>query len=340
MPGPKRPYPHDEGVSFARTPCFVEKRRLVAFSEAGTSAASPRTTVSIYQDTYCDETMRVDAPSPVPCISSPSSGDSLEVPSSTETTWTPLTASSNTEAAETWNKGDEIEICFGMLVNGLLFAWKSSPVSIISSSRLGEPTLKPRFRANGITILNSAKQEMGVLDNETASGMIVLKKAVSSARFDIYACQGMKQVQSQDGTLGMPLEILVFGPRNSLGQVGSLLSQSSLFLQEPIDRQLSVSYKNPHVFSWDGEEDDTNSSYLLEPSSESQIGSTDKIQAVLNDTSVPRLSFQVEQDARITSTLKQLVIVSYSILHISTSRMCMDFSGIALITCGSYADIS
>jgi len=165
--------------------------------------------------------------------------------------------------------------------------------------------LKPRFRDNGITILNPARQEIGVLDKKTASGMVSLKNTVSLVQFEIYATPGTKQVQSLDGTLGIPLEILVFGQRSSLGQVGSLLSQSSLFLQEPMNRQLSVSYRNPHVFSWDEEEDDANSSYLLEPSSESQINFTDKIHDVLNDTSVPQLSFQVTQDARITSILKQ-----------------------------------
>ncbi|KAH6692846.1 P-loop containing nucleoside triphosphate hydrolase protein [Leptodontidium sp. MPI-SDFR-AT-0119] len=313
MPGPKRPYPHDEGV-FTRTPGVVDKRRLVAISQAGPCTSSPQTTTSISghinHDSFCDETMSVDDPSLVPCISSPSSGDLREVPSPTETTWTPLTASSNTETTEKWNDSEEVEVCFGMLVNGLLSPWKSFPISTTSGSKLGALILKPRFRANGITILNSAIQEIGVLDNNTASGMIVLKKAISSVRFDIYACQGTKQTPSQDGTLGIPLEILVFGPRNSLEQVGSLLSQSNLFLQVPIDRQFSVSYKNPHLFSWDGEEDDTNSSYLLEPSSKSQTDFTEKIQAVLNDTAVPPLSFQVEQDARITSTLKQHQLVA------------------------------
>jgi hypothetical protein len=149
-------------------------------------------------------------------------------------------------------------------------------------------------------------QEIGVLDKKTASGMVSLKNTVSSMQFEIYTTPGTKQVQSLDGTLGIPLEILVFGRRSSLGQVGSLLSQSSLFLQEPMNRQLSVSYKNPHVFSWDEEEeDDANSSYLLEPPSESQINFTDKIYDVLNGPSAPQLSFHVTQDPRIRSILKQ-----------------------------------
>ena len=181
--------------------------------------------------------------------------------------------------------------------------------------------MKPRFRDNGITILNPAIQEIGALDNKTASGIVSLKKTVSSVRFEIYATQGTKQVQSQDGTLGIPLEILIFGRRSSLGQVGSLLSQSCLFLQEPMNRQFSVPYRNPHVFSWD-EEDDANSSYLLQPSFEIQTDFTDKIQAVLNNTSVPQLSFQIEQDTRITSILKQLVITSFFMLnHLHLPKM-------------------
>jgi len=62
-----------------------------------------------------------------------------------------------------------------------------------------------------------------------------------------------------------------------------------------MNRQLSVSYKNPHVFSWNEEEDDdANSSYLLEPLSPSQTNFMDKIQAVLDDTSAPPLPFQIK----------------------------------------------
>lgn len=166
--------------------------------------------------------------------------------------------------------------------------------------------MTPRFRHNGITILNLAREEIGVLDSKTASGMVALQQAVSSVRFEVYTAQKTKLAHSSGETLGTPLEILVFGQSDSLEEVGSHLSQSGLFLQEPINRPLSVQYKNPHVFSWD-EDDDTRSSYLLERSSESEASITDEIQAVLDNTSVPRLSFQIRQDARITSTLKPLV---------------------------------
>ncbi len=103
-------------------------------------------------------------------------------------------------------------------------------------------------------------------------------------------------------TSQVPLEILIYGQRSSLDHTGSLLSQSSLFLQEPIQHQLSVPYRNPHVFSWD---DDPNSSYLLGPSLESQIVLTDEINAILDDQSlVSQLSFEVEQDPRIQTTLQ------------------------------------
>jgi hypothetical protein len=98
--------------------------------------------------------------------------------------------------------------------------------------------LKPRFRDNAVTILNPAGQEIGVLDKKTASGIVSLKNTVSLVQFEIYATPGMKQVQSLDGTLGIPLEILVFGQRSSVGQVGSLSSRADepptfSLLQEP-----------------------------------------------------------------------------------------------------------
>jgi len=193
------------------------------------------------------------------------------------------------------------------LVDGLLSAWRRLPTSKDVGSRPEALALTPRFRDNGISIIDPKIQEIGVLDNETANGLVSLKQNVSSVRFEIYPTKWVQRGTTPDKGLGIPLEILVFGPESSLGQVGSLLSASNLFLQEPINRQLSVLYKNPHVFSWDEDDDDTQSSYLLEPSDGGQTELLEKIQSVLdNDNShVHRLSFQVEQDARITSTLKQ-----------------------------------
>jgi hypothetical protein len=123
MSGLKRPYPDDEGVSSAYSPISAEKRKLVSTSEYvrsnTVSAASLWTTASTdrcnsYNINY-DDTTRANEPSPVPWLSSPSSGDSLELPSSTECTWTPFTSTSNTEASEIRNESNEIEICFGMV---------------------------------------------------------------------------------------------------------------------------------------------------------------------------------------------------------------------------------
>ncbi|KAH8587441.1 SNF2 family N-terminal domain-containing protein [Bisporella sp. PMI_857] len=318
MSGRKRPYPDDEGVSSTHSPTLVEKRRLTSTLEAvGSntgSAASLWTTTNIdrcdMHDSYYDHIIRARKPSPMPWPPSTSSGDSLELSIPTETTSTPFTSTSETEASDIRKESNEIEICFGMLVDGLLSVWKRSQIPVMSSSRLGAPTLKPRFRDKGMTILNPTMQEIGVLDNKTASGMVSLKQTVSSVRFEIYAIQGAKEVDGPDGTLEIPLEILVFGWRSFLEQVGSLLSRSSLFLQEPINRQLSVPYRNPHVFSWNEEDETENSSYLLEPSFEGETNITDKIRAVLNDTSTPRLSFQIQQDARITSILKQHQLIA------------------------------
>jgi hypothetical protein len=131
IPGLKRPYPDEEGVSSAHPPTSVKRRELVSTSKAvganPASVASLRTTESIDRcnrhDTYRDDITGAHEPSPVPWLPSPSSGDALEVPSSAESTWTPATSTSNTEGLEIRNESNEIEICFGMV--GL---W-SSPLS-------------------------------------------------------------------------------------------------------------------------------------------------------------------------------------------------------------------
>ncbi|KAL2066160.1 hypothetical protein VTL71DRAFT_2231 [Oculimacula yallundae] len=318
MSGLKRLYPHGEEY-LTQAPCAGEKKRLVATLEAGPSADSPWTTTNINghfnHGSDGDESMSLEATFLNPCVFSPISGDSRNLLSPTETTWTPATASSETTTAEFLNQDGEKEICFGMLVNGLVSAWKSFAIPTTSDAKVGTSILKPRFRANGVTILNPAAQEIGVLDNNTASAITTLKKAVSSVKFDVYACQGTKQAQSQYRSSGIPLEILVFGPRSSLDEIGSLLSQSSVFLQEPIDRPLSVPYINPHIFSWDEDEDGSSSSYLLKETSRSHMDFAEKIQAILTETMAPQLSFHIDQDARITTPLKphQLVALKFMI---------------------------
>ena len=131
VPGLKRPYSDEEGVSSAHPPTSVKKRELVSASEAvGANlapAASTRTTASIdicnTYDTYRDDIKRAHGPYPVPWASSPSSDDALEVPSSAESTWTPATSTSNAEGLEIRNESNEIEICFGMVGSS------SSPLS-------------------------------------------------------------------------------------------------------------------------------------------------------------------------------------------------------------------
>lgn len=83
-------------------------------------------------------------------------------------------------------------------------------------------------------------------------------------------------------------------------RVGSLLSYSGLFLQEPTEHQLSVPYRNPHVLSWD---DDLDSSYLSGPFLADKIALTDQVNAILNDESFPSPSLQIEQGPRIKTTL-------------------------------------
>jgi len=123
MSGLKRPY-HDDGrATSAGSPAFAGKRKLISTSEVvrskTASAASLWTTAALGRynnhNTFYDDTTQPHEPSPAPWLSSPSSGDSYEAPSSTESTWTPFTNTSNTEASRNRNESSEIEICFGMV---------------------------------------------------------------------------------------------------------------------------------------------------------------------------------------------------------------------------------
>jgi hypothetical protein len=140
------------------------------------------------------------------------------------------------------------------------------------------------------------------LDTKTANGISLLKKSTFPFRLEIYTAPGTEQSRDRSAPLEVPLEILIYGQRSSLGFFGSSLSQSNLFLQEPAQHCLSVPYRNPHVISWD---DHLDSSYLLGPSLEGQIDLTKEINAILDDQSViPTLSFEVEQDPRIQTALQ------------------------------------
>jgi len=123
MSGLKRRYHDDEKEACNHSPTFAGKRKLVSASETvrskSASVASLWTTASLDRynshNTFYDDISQPHEPSPVPWLSSPSSGGSGEALSSTESAWTPFTATSNTEASENKNKNSEIEICFGMV---------------------------------------------------------------------------------------------------------------------------------------------------------------------------------------------------------------------------------
>lgn len=153
-------------------------------------------------------------------------------------------------------------------------------------------------RTDGITILHPKLQEIWVIDSKTAHGILLLKESEKSVRYEIYSALESQHGQAVKGCSEIPLEILIYGPMTSVGRIGTVLSNSDLFLQEPSRHQLSVPYRNPHVLSWD---DDSNPSYLLWQSLEGEIILTDEINAILDGQDcAPQLIFEVEQDPRMT----------------------------------------
>jgi len=123
MSGLKRPYSDEEGDDYTDTKAAAGKRKLVSTSDFRSFAcASPWNTASPLSAScdrlHCNDSNELFEPSPIPCLSSPSSGELLDVPGSIENYGIHGASTSISDSSEFTEDSRESEICFGMVSYG------------------------------------------------------------------------------------------------------------------------------------------------------------------------------------------------------------------------------
>jgi hypothetical protein len=155
-----------------------------------------------------------------------------------------------------------------------------------------------RIRADAITILYDAR-EVGVLDSKTAKVFKLLKQTYKSLRLEPFLDQDdLKDYSTK--CRDYPLKIMVYANEDNVEDIGTILSNHCLFLQEPAHFQSPHRYCNPHVLSWTHKTETPR--YLRTPTETAQFA--EKIESILNSFSSTDLLVSLQQDDRIRTRLE------------------------------------
>ena len=177
----------------------------------------------------------------------------------------------------------------------------------VSSILEGQVALRPRFRSDSTTIiLPSSSEELGILDEKTASALKKLKEVISEVKFQIFfsheqdGCTAVSRAIKPGSTL--PVQVNVYGIEQHLLDVGRNLSDSGMFLQEPIVFGSAINYQNPHFLCWD----DCTTTPLFHSSQEAPRKTfMDRIEDTLNTPYTFLQDPLLRQDARVPTVLKR-----------------------------------
>ena len=166
-----------------------------------------------------------------------------------------------------------------------------------------------RFRSDATTLLEpSTSEELGILDDKTTTQLKRLKIDVPSIKIEAYL--DSEQDERGGGTQGknkssiMPLQLNIYGPDQHFSEVGRILSDAGMFLQEPVFlRPELLSYRNPHFLSWD---DMSGTPQLLTSNEVSPLDFGLEVEAIINSTNAVPQPCHFQQDPRIRTELKEL----------------------------------
>ena len=164
-----------------------------------------------------------------------------------------------------------------------------------------------RFRSDATTLLvPSTSEEIGALDDKTTGQLKRLKVIVPSIKIEAYVDR--EEDETGCGTQGkknlsvMPLQLNVYGPDQHFSKVGCFLSDTGMFLQEPVFLpSRDFSYRNPHFLSW---EEISKTPQLLDSNEVSPFDFGMEIEAIINDTHAVPQPCHFQQDPRIRTELQ------------------------------------
>ena len=155
-------------------------------------------------------------------------------------------------------------------------------------------------------MLIPTSEEIGILDTKTAAQLKRLKEIVPPVRFESFL--GCEEIHADCGPAEkkwlsiQPLQINIYGPQKYLNEVGSILSDAGMFLQEPFYLDKVTVYRNPHFLSWD---DTPTTPRLLGSKNTARTDFATKVEAILDSSNDVLRSTNLEQDFRISTRLKR-----------------------------------
>lgn len=157
-----------------------------------------------------------------------------------------------------------------------------------------------------MTVLSPNSEEIGVFDKKTATVLTLLKKVSGTIRFSLFLGneEDVKRYDSEEKRTKavLPLEINIYGPLQNLEEIGKVLSDAGMFLQEPIFLGQGIVYRNPHFLSW-GEE--TTTPLLARPEELPESKFRNRIEEVMSSSVALLHPPMFIQDRRITTPLKR-----------------------------------
>ena len=178
---------------------------------------------------------------------------------------------------------------------------------ILSSAVEGHKMLGLWFRDNSARITLDNSQEIGVLDCAMAAALKTLKERAPVVTVELSVDYGEDRDScarhEMKATSTHPLRIGIYGPNEYFRTVGSTLSSTGMYLQEPVRLDHSVLYRNPHFISWD---DDSKTPLLARARVDPNTDLAIEIEAILESPLDPMSSpSDVKQDPRISTTLRR-----------------------------------
>lgn len=150
-------------------------------------------------------------------------------------------------------------------------------------------------------------EEVAVLDTHHTQILKRLRGAFTSLRLELLMSRRLAN-HPQNGVArnNFTADINVYGNFDDVASLNSILSDAGIFLQEPEQSDPSVTYRNPHVLSWD-DQDGTPRFRSMLPSVEAHFENT--VEGILEELEAVPPHTEVTQDPRICSVLRRWVLL-------------------------------
>ena len=159
--------------------------------------------------------------------------------------------------------------------------------------------LSLRIRADAVTVLDATQEEFGVLDLKTTMVLKLLKQSHDSLHME--PLMAKDDWDSGGKTRNYSLKIILYANDDNVEDIGAILSDHSLFLQEPAHLQPSHRYRNPHVLL---RTDKASTPRYLRTAAET-VRFAREVEGILLGFSSTSVSVPLQQDNRIRTTLQE-----------------------------------